>query len=44
MRLFCKHVFQPIDATRGYDYFGYRVVVISYKCLRCGTVRLKKYW
>lgn len=40
----CKHELIEQDREKYIDYQGYKVIIISYKCIKCGKIKKKKYW
>lgn len=40
----CDHIWEEINRTHYFDYWGYKVIVIHFSCSKCGRTKKRKFW
>lgn len=40
----CNHIWKEEKRTYYFDYWGFRVNVIYFSCVKCGKIKKKKFW
>ena len=40
----CDHIWEEINRTHYFDYWGYKVIVIYFSCSKCGRTKKRKFW